>query len=185
MVALAVLLAMVTYLDRVCISTLADDISRDLGLTQMQMSIVFSAFTLAYAVFEIPTAWWADRAGTRNVLTRIVAWWSTFTIATAAAFSYTSLLVTRFLFGLGEAGAWPSVARTFSPLDSAERARTRAGDLFHGRTPGRRHHARAGAVAQSSRGPGARSSPCSARLDSPGPRSGISGSATTRPSIPR
>lgn len=113
-VALAVLLAMVTYLDRVCISTLSDDISRDLGLTQMQMSLVFSAFTLAYALFEIPTAWWADRAGTRSVLTRIVIWWSTFTMATAGALNYAALLVTRFLFGAGEAGAWPSVARTFS-----------------------------------------------------------------------
>jgi len=131
-VGLAVLLAMVTYLDRVCISTLADDISRDLGLSQMQMSLVFSAFTLSYALFEIPTAWWADRAGTRNVLTRIVAWWSTFTIATAAAFNSTSLLVTRFLFGAGEAGAWPSVARTFSRwIPRSERGRVQ-GIFFMG-----------------------------------------------------
>lgn len=113
-VAMAVLLAAVTYLDRVCISGLSKDIMRDVGLTPMQMSFVFSAFTLAYAFFEIPTAWWADRMGTRKVLTRIVLWWSTFTIATAGAFSYASLLATRFLFGVGEAGAWPSVARTFS-----------------------------------------------------------------------
>ena len=52
--------------------------------------------------------------GTRRVLTRIVIWWSVFTMATAGAFNYVSLLVTRFLFGMGEAGAWPSVARTFS-----------------------------------------------------------------------
>src|SRR3989339_95750 len=113
-VGLAVLLAMVTYMDRACISTLAPDISRDLSLSKTQMGYVFSAFALAYAIFEIPTAWWADRMGTRNVLTRIVVWWSAFTMATAGAFNYTSLLVTRFLFGMGEAGAWPSVARTFS-----------------------------------------------------------------------
>jgi MFS family permease len=83
-VALAVLLAMVTYLDRVCISKLAPDIMRDLGLSKVQMGWVFSAFALAYAAFEIPTAWWADRQGTRRVLTRIVVWWSGFTIATAA-----------------------------------------------------------------------------------------------------
>jgi sugar phosphate permease len=113
-VAMAVLLAMVTYLDRVCISKLAPDIMRDLGLTKVQMGWVFSAFALAYAVFEIPTAWWADRQGTRRVLTRIVLWWSSFTIATAGAFNYASLLALRFLFGVGEAGAWPGVARTFS-----------------------------------------------------------------------
>ena len=113
-VAMAVLLAVVTYLDRACISVLKSDIAGDLGLTDKQMGWVFSAFALAYAIFEIPTAWWADRSGTRRVLTRIVVWWSAFTMATAGAFSYVSLLVTRFLFGMGEAGAWPSVARTFS-----------------------------------------------------------------------
>src|SRR5215471_2397296 len=106
-VALAVLLAMVTYLDRACIATLAPDIMRDLSLSKEQMSWVYSAFALAYALFEVPTAWWADRRGTRRVLTRIVLWWSAFTMATAAAFSFGSMVVTRFLFGLGEAGAWP------------------------------------------------------------------------------
>lgn len=113
-VAFAVALAAVTYLDRVCISVLAPHIMRDLGLSKPQMSLVFSAFTLAYAAFEVPTAWWADRYGTRSVLARIVIWWSSFTVATAAAWSYASLLAVRFLFGMGEAGAWPSVARTFS-----------------------------------------------------------------------
>ena len=108
------LLAMVTYLDRACIATLAPDIMSDLGLNKDQMSWVYSAFALAYATFEIPTAWWADRAGTRRVLTRIVLWWSGFTMLTAAAGNFVSLVVTRFIFGAGEAGAWPSVARTFS-----------------------------------------------------------------------
>jgi MFS family permease len=71
---LALLLAMVTYLDRVCIAVLAPDIERDLSLSKTEMSFVFSAFALAYAAFEIPTAGWADRAGTRAVLTRIVLW---------------------------------------------------------------------------------------------------------------
>src|SRR5476651_2391087 len=113
-VGLMVALAMVTYLDRACISKLAPDISRDLSLSKEQMSWVFSSFALAYAFFEVPTAWWADRAGTRGVLTRIVLWWSALTMLTAAAFSYASMLAVRFLFGAGEAGAWPCVARTFS-----------------------------------------------------------------------
>src|SRR3954470_19509291 len=98
-VGFAVGLAMVTYLDRACIATLAPDIMRDLALTKEQMSWVYSAFALAYAIFEVPTAWWADRKGTRRVLTRIVLWWSALTMATAGAFSYVSLLATRFLFG--------------------------------------------------------------------------------------
>lgn len=107
-------LAAVTYLDRACIGTLAGEIMRDLHLTREQMSWVFSAFGLAYAAFEVPTAWWADRQGTRRVLGRIVLWWSAFTLATAAVWSFSSMLVVRFLFGAGEAGAWPCVGRTFS-----------------------------------------------------------------------
>jgi MFS transporter, ACS family, glucarate transporter len=131
-VALAVLLAMVTYLDRVCISKLAPEIMRDLELSKIQMGYVFSAFALAYALFEIPTAWWADRAGTRVVLTRIVIWWSAFTIATAAAFNYATLLLVRFLFGAGEAGAWPCVARTFSRWIPSRERGTVQGIFFAG-----------------------------------------------------
>ena len=122
-------LAAVTYLDRVCISILAPSIMRDLKLSQIQMGYAFSAFTLAYAIFEIPTARWADKVGSRKVLTRIVVWWSAFTMATAGAFSYVSLLVVRFLFGIGEAGAWPNVARVFARWIPA-RERGRVQGLF-------------------------------------------------------
>ena len=131
-VALAVALAAVTYLDRACIGTLAPNIMKDLGLNKDQMSWVYSAFALAYALFEIPTAWWADRRGTRNVLTRIVLWWSSFTMLTAAAFNFVSLLATRFLFGIGEAGAWPSVARTFSRWIPRSERGTIQGIFFSG-----------------------------------------------------
>ncbi len=131
-VAFAVALAMVTYLDRVCISMMAPSIMKDLGLDKTQMSYVFSAFTLAYGLFEIPTAWWADRAGTRTVLTRIVTWWSCFTMATAGALNYGMLLAVRFLFGIGEAGAWPCVARTFSRWIPAHERGTIQGIFFMG-----------------------------------------------------
>ena len=111
--AFGVCLAAITYLDRVCISITGPEIMRELSLSPLQMSFVFSAFTMAYGLFEIPTGWWGDRVGTRRVLTRIVSWWSFFTMATAAAFNYASLLVVRFLFGMGEAGAWPNAAKLF------------------------------------------------------------------------
>lgn len=107
-------LAAITYLDRVCISVLAPQMSRDLHLTKVQMSFAFSAFAVAYAAFEIVTAWWGERIGPRRVLTRIVTWWSCFTIATASAWNYSSLLAIRFLFGAGEAGAWPNATLAFS-----------------------------------------------------------------------
>jgi MFS transporter, ACS family, glucarate transporter len=131
-VALMTGLGMITYLDRACIATLAPGIIRDLGLTTIQMSYVFTSFQLAYALFEIPTARWADQQGTRSVLARIVIWWSCLTAATAAAFSYPLLVAIRFLFGMGEAGAWPCVARTFSRwIPIAERGRVQ-GIFFAG-----------------------------------------------------
>jgi len=131
-VALATSLAMVTYLDRVCIAKLAPDIMRDLALSTVQMGYVFSAFQLAYSLFEIPTARWADRHGTRAVLSRIVLWWSTCTMATAAAFNFLTMVTVRFLFGMGEAGAWPCVARTFSRwIPGRERGRVQ-GIFFAG-----------------------------------------------------
>lgn len=130
--ALTVLLAFITYLDRVCISVTAPQIMRELSLTSFQMSVVFSAFTAAYALFEVPTGWWADRVGTRRVLTRIVVWWSVFTGLTATAWSYPSLLTLRFLFGIGEAGAWPNVAKTFSSWFPRRERGTAQGIFFMG-----------------------------------------------------
>ena len=131
-VALATTLAMVTYLDRVAIGTLAPAIRRDLGLTAIQMGWIFFAFQLAYGLFEVPTGRWADRKGTRSVITRIVIWWSVLTAATAAAFNYPVMLIVRFLFGAGEAGAWPCVARTFSRwIPRSERGRVQ-GIFFAG-----------------------------------------------------
>lgn len=127
-----VALAAITYLDRVCISLTAPAMMHDLGLSEVQMSAVFSAFVLSYGLFEIPTGWWGDQIGPRRVLTRIVVWWSTFTMATAASWSYASLLAIRFLFGAGEAGAWPNSAKAIARwFPSAERG-TAQGIFFMG-----------------------------------------------------
>jgi len=78
-------LAALTYLDRLAISAAAPFIIQEFDLTPVQMGYIFSAFTLTYALFEIPTGWLGDRYGTRRTLTRIVLWWSAFTALTAAA----------------------------------------------------------------------------------------------------
>lgn len=104
----------ISYLDRVCISMTAPFMQKDLGLSDAQMGFVFSAFTLAYALFEVPAGWLADRFGPRLMLTRVVVWWSLLTAITGLAGGFASLLIVRFLFGAGEAGVFPGSSRVFS-----------------------------------------------------------------------
>jgi len=134
-------LSVLTYLDRICISRVQEDIQRDLLISDFQMGLVFSAFIVGYLLFEVPGGWMGDRWGSRRVLTRIVLWWSLFTALTGSIFyfswdlfaslgwepfvvyfgdrhfaipvvsSFSTLLLVRFLFGCGEAGAYPNVAR--------------------------------------------------------------------------
>ena len=130
-VAMAMLLGMVTYLDRVCIQA-GPGPDADLSLDKVQMGYVFSAFALSYALFALPAARWADRVGTRFLLAAIAVWWSAFTIGTACAWGFVSLLVIRFLFGAGEAGAWPCIARTFSRWIPRKERGTVQGIFFTG-----------------------------------------------------
>jgi ACS family glucarate transporter-like MFS transporter len=119
-----VLLSIITYLDRICIAVAASTIMKDLSITTEAWGWVLSAFFISYGVFEIPAGAAGDRWGQRKMLTRIVIWWSAFTCLTGMVSNYWLLLATRFLFGAGEAGAYPnasgSVGRWFP---SHERAR--------------------------------------------------------------
>src|ERR1700686_5739005 len=102
---------LITYLDRVNISTAAPVISKEFGFDNITMGYIFSAFVWAYALFQVPGGWLSDRFGARGGLGTIVAYWSIMTAATAAAFSATSFIGVRFLFGVGEAGAFPGATR--------------------------------------------------------------------------
>jgi sugar phosphate permease len=117
-------LSIVTYLDRVCLSVAGPRMQADLGISPEQWGWVVGAFTLSYAIFEIPTGAMGDRVGARRVLARIVIWWSAFTSLTGAVSNYVLMLITRFLFGAGEAGAYPNASSAISRwFPVAERAR--------------------------------------------------------------
>lgn len=103
-------LSAITYIDRTCISLVASDIKTDLAIGNDQWGWVLSAFALSYALFELPTGALGDRLGPRRVLTRVVGWWSAFTALTGTAGSWLYLVVVRFLFGMGEAGAYPNAS---------------------------------------------------------------------------
>jgi len=105
------LLAMIVLFDRIFISVAKEPVQNELHLSDMQMGWVLSIFALGYALFQTPTGILADRFGPRKILTLVVTIWSLFTALTGAAWSFISLLVLRFVFGIGEAGAFPSMAR--------------------------------------------------------------------------
>lgn len=115
------LLLVITYLDRVCISVAGPRMQAALHISPIAWGWVTGVFTLSYAAFEIPSGVLGDRIGPRRVLTRIVLWWSAFTSLTGLVTGYYPLLVTRFLFGVGEAGAFPNasvaIARWFPVLE--------------------------------------------------------------------
>jgi MFS family permease len=134
--AFACTLSLLTYLDRVCIMRAKEDMQRDLGLTNAQFGLVFSAFLLGYCLFEVPGGWMGDVWGPRRVLTRIVLCWSLFTALTGCIWPFVldsgysvslgswtvpllfdtvlAMLLIRFLFGAGEAGAYPNLTRVVS-----------------------------------------------------------------------
>lgn len=126
-VMLAVGLAVLSYVQRVAIAGAAVPITHDLRLSKQQMGLVFGAFGLAYALFEIPTGLLGDRLGVKRALSRVVLAWSAFTALTGVAWSVTALVVIRFLSGAGEAGCFPNLTRMLSSwLPERERVNAQA-----------------------------------------------------------
>jgi sugar phosphate permease len=112
--ALIVAAYVITYMDRVNISSAMPVIQRDLGLSAITVGWIFSSFRWGYALFQIPGGWFGDKVGPRRALAWIVCLWSLFTSLTALCWSATSIGVCRFLFGVGEAGAFPIATRSLS-----------------------------------------------------------------------
>jgi MFS family permease len=118
------LLAVITFLDRVCISVAGPRIQEYLHIGPQEWGWVVGVFAVAYGVFEIPGGWMADRFGPRLILTRIVLWWSAFTALTGAVSGFHALLLTRLCFGAGEAGAFPNAAASIASwFPTSERGR--------------------------------------------------------------
>jgi sugar phosphate permease len=121
--ALTVAAYMITYMDRVNIASAVPVIQKEFGFSMVTVSWILSSFRWGYALFQIPGGWLGDRIGARRALALIVTWWSVFTSATAFAWSAASMAVFRFLFGVGEAGAFPIATRSLSRwMLPAERA---------------------------------------------------------------
>lgn len=158
-------LSMLTYIDRVAIKSVRGSMQSELGLSNEQFAYIFAAFGLSYALFEVPSGWLGDRIGPRKVLARIVLWWSLFTVLTGCVWNFAWLntglrvklpfsgieavlfdafvlmVLVRFLFGLGEAGAYPNIARAMKswfPYRQRGRGQGLCGRSAAGAGPSRR-----------------------------------------------
>ena len=112
--ALTVAAYMITYMDRVMIASALPLIRQEFGFSVVTAGWILGSFRWAYALFQVPGGWLGDRIGPRRALSLIVTWWSIFTSTTALAWSAVSMAAFRFLFGVGEAGAFPIATRSFS-----------------------------------------------------------------------
>ena len=112
--ALVVSAYLITYMDRVNLASAVPVIQRDLGFSMITIGWIFASFRWGYALFQIPGGWLGDRIGGRRALSVVVVWWSIFTSLTAFAWNATAMAVFRFLFGMGEAGAFPIATRSLS-----------------------------------------------------------------------
>lgn len=105
---------MITYMDRVVISAAVPSIQKEFGFSIVTMGWILGSFRWAYSIFQIPGGWLGDKLGPRKALTWIVVWWSIFCSVTAGMWSASSMIACRFLFGMGEAGAFPIATRSLS-----------------------------------------------------------------------
>jgi len=125
-------LSMLTIVDRVAISAAKTDMARDLGLTDVTFGLVFGAFALGYALFQIPAGYFADRFGPRRVVAAVVGGWSLLTAMTAMVSGAAVLVGVRFLFGAAEAGAFPASARAIRSWLPTRETGIAQGVLFSG-----------------------------------------------------
>jgi MFS family permease len=117
-------LSAICFIERAAISQAAPDIQQTLGISKGDMGVVFSAFTLSYALLEIPMGRLGDRFGPRNILLKVVLMWSFFTAATGWVWNLASLKICRLFFGAGEAGCFPNLTKIVTIwLPSSERER--------------------------------------------------------------
>jgi MFS family permease len=105
---------MITYIDRVNISTAAPELQKDLGLSHTELGLVFSAFAVPYGFLQPFGGWLGDRFGPRWVLFAVGALWAAATIWTGLANGLIILFIARFLLGLGEGATFPTATKAMA-----------------------------------------------------------------------
>lgn len=106
----------ISYIDRAAISLALAQIGKDFNLQAADLGIVISAFFLGYAAMQVPGGWLSDRFGSKYVVIVTIVMWSLFTAFTSLAWSLTSLIAIRFVFGIAEGGFPPASIRAVAEV---------------------------------------------------------------------
>ncbi|GAC1523666.1 MAG: MFS transporter [Collimonas sp.] len=114
MLGLMCMMYFIAYIDRVNISITAPLLKQEMGLTPTQLGLIFSSFAYPYAAMQILGGWLADKFGPRLILTTLSVIWAIATILCGLSWGLWSLLMFRFLLGIGEGGAFPAATRSFT-----------------------------------------------------------------------
>src|ERR1700720_287703 len=101
----------ITYVDRVNIGTAASEIQKELGLSNTQLGLVFSAFAYPYLLFQVIGGWVGDRFGPRKTLFWCGLSRAAATIVPGFVTSLTTLFIARVALGFGEGATFPTATR--------------------------------------------------------------------------
>lgn len=97
----------INYLDRANLSIAAPAMMQDLSLTTEQIGLIFSAWGLAYASFQIPAGWLVDKFKPKYFLPVILILWSIATVAIGFVSNFMLIIALRFVVGMFEAPSYP------------------------------------------------------------------------------
>ena len=119
---------MITYVDRVNLSTAASDIGRELSLSNTEVGLAFSAFGYPYLLFQVFGGWVGDRFGPRRTLFACGLVWTAATLLIGLSGGLAMLVAMRVLLGIGEGATFPVATRAMQSWTPKSRRRIRAGD---------------------------------------------------------
>lgn len=102
---------MVNFIDRTALSVSAPEMMRELNLTNADIGLLGTVFSLIYAIFQLPTGWLIDKLGAKKVYSLAIVLWSGATVLTGACGSKIGLVLARGILGVTEAPCWPSAAK--------------------------------------------------------------------------
>ncbi|MGE1527018.1 MFS transporter [Pseudomonas ceruminis] len=126
-VSLLLVIGIINYVDRSALSIANTSIQRDMGITPSQMGILLSAFSLAYALAQLPLGVIIDRLGSKISLGAALLGWSVAQTASGLINTFSAFIGLRIVLGIGEAPMFPSAAKALSEWFEAEKRGTPTG----------------------------------------------------------